>query len=634
MMEKNDLKKILVPFILMLVINLGSYELMLSDVYGYGYSPHVGLVLISGLLFGPYGAFGCVLANAVGDLFREYSMTFTVTSEIVSFGISYLAYKLWYGNYRWRHIITKPKLNNTSHLLLFIGIIIICATLYSMIQKEIFYILYPGTKHIALEIGMRYFINFVNSAFVFGIIGIWLSKRINFVHIPQISERKANVKFYKAIGIVIFITTILILIHDYFFVQDITSTIAETIIITALVFIYITKPIKSKITELNYTSIPERIMSIFLVATLVMIAITFFIGTNDILITALEILLPIDMSDITLYVFLIGDILLFIFFIPAIIVLKYIEMKVINPIYSFSKIETYIKKGDKIKSDELLKIYSDHINDEDEIGMLARSYTDLINNTNEYIENIEEIEGEKHRIEAELNIAEKIQKSILPTESIETENYSIYGDSKPAREVGGDFYDYYEIDDENLAMVIGDASGKGIPAALLSIITHEIIKQLLKHEKDPSRILYLLNNQLCENNTQVMFITLWLGIYNKKTKVLTFSNAGHEAPLIHNKNGFEKVDMNNGIVLGVIKDFEFKNEEIQDFDRLVAYTDGITDSKNINNEFYGEKRLIDMLNEISEKHDKIEMLLKDIAEFSSGREQFDDMTMIIIDKND
>lgn len=633
-MEKNDLKKILVPFILMLVVNLGSYKLMLSDVYGYGYTPHVGLVLISGLLFGPYGALGCVLANAIGDIFRQYSLTFTVTSEIVSFGISYLAYKLWYGNYRWRQVITKPKLNNTSHLLLFVGIIIICATLYSIIQKELFYILYPKTKYIALEIGLRYYINFLNSAFIFGIIGIWISKRINFIHIPKINKRKANVKFYKAMGIAIFIFTIFILIHDYFFVQDITSTIVETIIITALLFIYVTKPIKSKITELNYTSIPEKIMSIFLMATLVMITITLFIGTNYILIAALDILIPFNVHDLTLYAILIGDILLFIFFIPALIVLKYIEMEVIDPIYSFSKIESYIKKGDKIQSDELLKIYSDHINDEDEIGMLARSYTDLINNTNEYIENIEKIEGEKHRIEAELNIAEKIQKSILPTGSIETENYSIYGDSKPAREVGGDFYDYYEIDDENLAMVIGDASGKGVPAALLSIITHEIIKQLLKHEKDPSRILYLLNNQLCENNTQVMFITLWLGIYNKRTKILTFSNAGHEAPLIRSQNGFEKINMNNGIVLGVMKDYEFEKEEIKEFDRLFAYTDGITDAKNINNEFYGEKRLIDILNEISEKNNKIEMLLKDIAEFSSGREQFDDMTMIIIDKND
>ncbi len=634
MMNKKNLKKIFVPFILMMVINLGSYMLMLSDDFGYGYSPHVGIVFISGLLFGPYGVAGAVIANTICDIFRNYNIIFTVTSEIVTLGISYLAYKLWYGNYRWRRKIVPPRLTNTLHLLLFVGIIVACASLFGMIQKELIYILYPNTIDISFEIGARYYINFLNSAFVFGIIGIWISKRIDFVHIPKISERKANTKFYKAIGILILISTIIILLHDYYFVQNTQTTIVKILIILALIYIYITKPIKSKVTKINYTPIPEKIMSIFLLATLLIIAISYVVATNDVLIAAIDILSPVEMEDIILYTMVISDILLVVFFIPCIFVLRYIEMKVIDPIFSFSKIEAYIKKGDKIQSEELLKVYSDHIQENDEIGMLARSYTDLINNNNEYIENIEKIEGEKHRIEAELSIAEKIQRSILPTESIVNDDYSVYGNSKPAREVGGDFYDYYEIDDENLAMVIGDASGKGVPAALLSTITHAIIKQLLKTEKDPSKVLYQLNNQLCENNTEVMFITLWLGIYNKNTKVLTYSNAGHEAPLVSNKHGFEKMNMNNGIVLGVVNDFEFKKEEIKEFDKLVAYTDGITDAKSIDDEFYGEKRLISRLNEISNDHVKIETLLKDIDEFSKGKEQFDDMTLIIIDKND
>ena len=226
------------------------------------------------------------------------------------------------------------------------------------------------------------------------------------------------------------------------------------------------------------------------------------------------------------------DIFFIIFFIPSILVLRYIENNVINPIVSFSEIEKFIKKGDRIESDGLINVYSEYINENDEIGMLARSYTSLINYTNEYVENIHEIEGEKQRIKAELNIAEKIQKSNLPTERIKNENYCVFGFSQPAKEVGGDFYDYYELDEDNVAVVIGDASGKGIPAAILSTITQSIIKQLLKTERDPSKVLYVLNNQLCEHNSESMFITLWLGIYNTKTKILTFSNAGHNSPLI------------------------------------------------------------------------------------------------------
>ncbi|WP_407423221.1 PP2C family protein-serine/threonine phosphatase [Methanobrevibacter sp.] len=571
---------------------------MLSNNFGEGYTPHVGLILISGLLFGPYGAVGSVLANGICDLLRGYNLAFTFTTEIVSLGISCLAYKLWYGNYGKRQFITKPSLHNTFHLLLFIGIIMICATLYSQINKELFYILYPETIPISLEIGIRYFINFFNSAFVFGIIGIWLSKKIDFVHIPKISKRELNKKFYKAIAVLILVSVVIITLND-FYNGAYENPIAESAILTILLFIYITKPIKSVIKEVNYTPIPEQIMDIFLLATLIILILATVAACDEILIRSLNMLLRIDADDIILYIMLISDILLFIFFIPSIFVLKYIERKVIEPIYSFSRIESFIKKGDKIKAEELINIYSNHVDDNNEIGMMARSYTDLINNTNEYIENIEEIEGERHRIESELDIAKRIQESILPTQSIVNEDYGVYGKSKSAKEVGGDFYDYYEIDNESLAIIVGDASGKGVPAAILSTITHAIIKQIQKSEKDPSKVLYLVNNELCENNAENMFITLWLGIYNKKTKILTFSNAGHNAPLIDEGDGFKEMTMNKCIVLGIMDDFKFVKEEVRNFNRIIIYTDGITDAKNVDGEFYGEKRLINILNHIT-----------------------------------
>lgn len=627
----NNIKKILVPFILMIIFNLGPYIFMLSSNFGEGYTPHVGLVLISGLLFGPYGAVGSVLANGICDIFRGYNLASTITSEIVSFGISCLAYKLWYGNYRKRPLVTKPGLYNTSHLLLFIGIIIICATLYSQINKELFYILYPETIPISLEIGIRYFINFFNSAFAFGIIGIWLSKKIDFVHNPKISKKELNKKFYNAIAVLILVSAIIITLNDFYY-GAFENPIVESTALTILLFIYITKPIKSAVKEVNYTPIPEQIMDIFLLATLIILILSTVIACDEILIRSLNMLLRIDADDIILYIMLISDFLLFIFFIPSIFVLKYIEMKVIKPINSFSKIEPFIKKGDKINSEELVNIYSNHIDDNNEIGMLARSYTDLINNTNEYIENIKEIEGEKHRIESELDIAKRIQESILPTQSIENEDYGVYGKSRSAKEVGGDFYDYYEIDNENLAIIVGDASGKGVPAAILSTITHAIIKQIQKSEKDPSKVLYLVNNELCENNAENMFITLWLGIYNKKTKILTFSNAGHNAPLINEGEGFKEITMNKGIVLGIMDDFKFVKEEIRNFNRIIIYTDGITDAKNIDGEFYGEKRLINTLNRISNDHLLIETLKEDINEFTKGTEQFDDMTILVLEK--
>ena len=309
------------------------------------------------------------------------------------------------------------------------------------------------------------------------------------------------------------------------------------------------------------------------------------------------------------------------------------EHEVIYPITSFSKIEKFVKRGNKIESNGLIDIYSNYLNKQDEIGMLARSYTDLINYTNEYIESIHKIESEKERIKAELDIAEKIQKSNLPTHSIENEDYTVYGFSKPAKEVGGDFYDHYPIDDDNVAIIIGDASGKGVPAALLSTIAQTIIRQLLKSETDPSKVLYMLNNQLCENNTECMFITLWLGIYNNKTKDITFSNAGHNPPLIMENGQFKALKVDTGIVLGIMNDYEFTTEKVSISKGIIVYTDGLTDAVNSNDELYGESRIIDFLNNHTFEDKVITKLLQDIDRFAGTEDQFDDITLVLLDRH-
>lgn len=629
----KKIKKIMVPFILMLIFNLGSYYFMMGENFGEGFSPHVGLLVISGLLFGPYGAIGSVLGNALCDLLRGYSLGLTVTSEIVGLGVSLLAYKLWHEPIKSRRLVTKPQLNNTSNIILFLGIVIVCSLLFALINKKLFYLMYPETITINMQIGIRYFVNFINSGFIFGIIGIWISKRIDFVHVPKKTKRKLNKKLYQGIGIILSISTLTILITDYYFNISETILVIEAILLTSLIFLYTTKPITVKISEITFKSIPEKIMNIFLLATLFIVIVGIIISLDPIFIKVIDELLPIDSYEVKLSIMILIDIILIIFFIPSIAVLKYVEHEVIHPITSFSKIEKFVKKGDKIESKSLIDIYSNYLNKEDEIGMLARSYTDLINYTNEYIENIHEIESEKERIKAELNIAEKIQKSNLPTHSIENEDYTVYGFSKPAKEVGGDFYDHYPIDNDNVAIIIGDASGKGIPAALLSTITQSIIRQLLKTETDPSKILYMLNNQLCENNTECMFITLWLGIYNNKTKIITFSNAGHNTPLIIEDGQFRVLKVDSGIALGILDDYEFLTEKIDISKGIIVYTDGITDARNSDNEFYGEQRVIDFLNNHTFENKVITNLLQDIDRFTGTEEQFDDMTLVLLDRH-
>ena len=254
----------------------------------------------------------------------------------------------------------------------------------------------------------------------------------------------------------------------------------------------------------------------------------------------------------------------------------------------------------------------------------------MINHNNHYIENIREIEGEKERINAELDIATRIQAAALPKEALENNEFIVDGYSKPAKEVGGDFFDYYQLDDENLAIIIGDASGKGVPAAILAMLSQVIIKQLLKQSHDPSKVLYLLNNQLCENNPESMFLTLWLGIYNKTNKELLFSNAGHNPPIIKEDDACEYLKIDSGIVLGIMEDFDYINEKITLSDEIVIYTDGITDANNEDNEMYGEDRLLNFFNGFRSDENPIVPLLDNIADFTEDAKQYDDMTLLYL----
>ena len=615
----NDkIKKIIIPFVLMMILDLGIYYLHHGSNFGGGLSPHVGLLVILGLLFGPYGALGAVIGNLICDMIRGYYPSLSLLSAVFSFGISYLGYKLWYDSYKGRSEVSRPKLNNTSNVILFFGIILICGVLYSLIHGKLFYLLYPDTISITTLIELRYFLNFINSSALFGIIGIWLSNKINFVHIPEKSEKKFNLKLYKILGTLLILSLVLTLVMDYTIKMNHYRILIELIIIGILLFSYLRKPITSDIYTEDYDSIPEDIMNIFLLTTLFMV------------IFGIIVVLPINRTEVVLSMMCFIDILLLIFLIPSLTVLKYIERKVIEPILSFAKIEEFIHENEKIESDGLVKIYSKYINEKTEIGTLARSYTELIKFNNNYIENIHKIEGEKERIKAELEIATKIQAANLPTEPITTNNYLVDGYSKPAKEVGGDFFDYYELDNENLAIVIGDASGKGVPAAILAMTTQVLVKQLLKTEKDPSKVLYLLNNLLCENNSETMFMTLWLGIYNKKTKKLIFSNAGHEPPLVKKNNKFIFPTIDSGIVLGIMEDYEFLTEEKDLSQEIVLYTDGITDANNDENEMYGKDNLSKFFNKFKNDNEPITPLLNDIEKFTKDTEQFDDMTLLYL----
>ncbi len=607
----------------MVIIELGYYSITVPhNLYGDGLNPHMGLIFASGLLLGPYGAIGAALGDITCNIIKGSPLPIPLISGFISFAVSYLSYKLWYSKF-YKEEINPPILINSFSLIKFLGILLVTALIFSILKPESIILLdsVSGTY-----IDYKYFFSYFNFGFLYSIIGIWIARKWNYFCLPKISKPHHQL-FYKITFIALIILTFIFGIDELIFNECIFSISVEFTILTILLTIMLTKPLSRKISIPDKTT-SEKIMNIFLItAVITLFAIVLWISLDTIL-------LENEMlnNESELMIILSADIYFLIFFVPSTAVLRYIENKLIKPIQSLSKVKGFIHKNQKIETEGLLEIYSPYLNEKDEVGTLARNYSDLIISNNNYIENIQEIESEREKMKAELDIAKRIQQSNLPTEPIKNKSYNVFGYSKPAKEVGGDFYDYYEIDDENLAIVIGDASGKGVPAALLATTTQTLIKELLQHEKDPSTILSRVNNHIFQKNSETMFITLWLGIYNKNTNILTFSNAGHDAPLIKKDNKYEFLDENKGIVLGILEDFEFVSQKIDFIDEIILYTDGITDAFNKDNEIYGEKRLIDFFNKNTSHDNPINNLLKDIHKFTQNQEQFDDMTIVILRK--
>ena len=240
----------------------------------------------------------------------------------------------------------------------------------------------------------------------------------------------------------------------------------------------------------------------------------------------------------------------------------------------------------------------------------------------------------EQRIESELSVATSIQYSVLPKELNDDNKDNLFGLMESAKEVGGDLYDYFYIDEVHIALVIADVSGKGIPAALFMMKTEALIKSLtLAFKQDTAMIMNRINVSLCNNNEESVFVTCWLGILNLATGELKYTNAGHNKILIFH-NGTPKYTTDKpGVVLGAFEGSKYVENTVnlEKNDKIVLYTDGVTEAHNLNNELYGEKRLLKYAtvnNGLCPK-DFVTKLRKDVESFSNGAPQFDDITILM-----
>ena len=275
----------------------------------------------------------------------------------------------------------------------------------------------------------------------------------------------------------------------------------------------------------------------------------------------------------------------------------------------------------------------------DEVEMLAEAFADLSKKTKRYIEEITRITAEKERIGTELELATTIQSGMLPhvfPPFPGRKEIDLYASMDPAKEVGGDFYDFFLVDDDHLGLVIADVSGKGVPAALFMMASKIILQSVAMLGCTPAEILTKTNEAICSNNQAEMFVTVWLGILELSTGKLTAANAGHEYPVLKRPDGaFELYKDKHGFVIGGMDGLKYKQYELQlqPGTKLFLYTDGVPEATDAENNLFGIDRMLEALNE--EPDANPEQLLKNVRRhvdaFVGKAEQFDDLTMLCLE---
>lgn len=302
------------------------------------------------------------------------------------------------------------------------------------------------------------------------------------------------------------------------------------------------------------------------------------------------------------------------------------------------RLEKYVKDYADNKDNAISAKIRTVVTEEDELSSLSERFAVMIDELEDYMKDLQAVTAEKERIGAELNVAAQIQADMLPRifpPFPEWPEVDLFATMTPAKEVGGDFYDFFMIDDKHMGMVIADVSSKGVPAALFMVIAKTLIKNSAQTGKDIAKVFCSVNNQLCEGNEESMFVTAFLAVIDISTGMLTYVNAGHE-PFLHRHDGsWSWVRPDPGFILAGLPDFEYHSESIQihPSDRLFFFTDGVSESQNVEGTLFGEERILETVSKNGDREltKMLPLIREDIDSFAGEAPQFDDITMLVFE---
>lgn len=600
-------------------------------------------VLIFGLIFGPIGAFANALSVFFLGLYYGLNIFISLLNSIIIFISSLIPYVLWYTIFR----NEEHELINFSSVYNVLKFILI-----SLISSLIMTIVNFGVNNFLWDI-LYFLLTIVSFSFFMGSIIILNYLDIGFYIPIKDSKFFDNISFFnylnkhpKIYDLFLIITTCFYLF--YLFVPNKLSLIC----ILVLLSLFLLKPIKKidfKKYSLNkYTvnlskkdiSFVENLIIMMIILQVIFFISVFFLFKYRIFIYTFSFNPELSLTILCFIALLIVSI-------PFLLITLFLEKNIFNPIEKISfSIKNYITKGKLSQNNiQIIKDYEKKFANKNIIGDLSYSLIKMNSDLEKHIEEITNLNMEQERIKTELDIAKKIQESSIPHnfEIFKQFDINVEGISLPAKSVGGDFFDFFMIDKENVAFIIGDASGKGIPASLFMFISRYMIKQQIFNEyKDInsdnklSRVFYNINNILYEGNSEKMFLTSWAGVLNINSGKLDFVNAGHEPPIIKNDGKVKFLDVNPNLVLGILKNYEYDSSSIilDKGDRVILYTDGVTDANNNLGEFFGNKRLLNSVNNDNlSVSQEIKNIMETIGKFIQIQEQFDDLTILIFEFN-
>lgn len=315
----------------------------------------------------------------------------------------------------------------------------------------------------------------------------------------------------------------------------------------------------------------------------------------------------------------------------------WLKRRVVNPLQRLKDTAgSFVESSRHAETPDDLVLTDPDIHTEDEMEALSKSITEMFADMKHYMSDLVDVTAEKERIGAELNVATQIQADMLPNifpAFPEREDLNVYASMTPAKEVGGDFYDFFFVDEDHLAIVMADVSGKGVPAALFMVIAKTLIKSVFQSGGEAGASLADVNDRLCEGNEAGLFVTVWMAVIDLKTGEGVSLNAGHEHPALCKAGGdYELVVYKHSVAVAAMEGMMFKERrfKLDKGDKLFVYTDGVPEATNADNELFGTDRMIETLNKNKDKslQEQVIGMKESIDEFVQDAPQFDDITML------